>query len=544
MTKFVFVTGGVVSSLGKGLAAASLGAILESRGLSVTMCKLDPYLNVDPGTMSPNQHGEVYVTNDGAETDLDLGHYERFLSRKMGKLNNFTTGRVYEDVLSQERDGKFLGRTIQIIPHITDEIQRKILNSAEDADVAIIEVGGTVGDIESQPFLEAIRQLGVKVGRNNRFYIHLTLLPYIKTAGELKSKPTQHSVQKLREIGILPDALLCRSEVEAMSKEDREKIALFTNVDAEAVIQVLDADTVFRVPAMLHEQGLDSIVLKHFGLAAQPADLGSWSRLCDLVLHPKEQITVGFVGKYVSLADAYKSINEALFAGGIHNNCKVNISYIDAESLIDEGTDALRQVDAILVGPGFGERGIEGKILAARYAREHQVPYLGICLGMQVAMIEYARHVCGLAEAHSTEFNLHTTQAIVGLITEWMDADGQVQYRHHNTRKGGTMRLGAQEATLTEGSLIARVYGSTRINERHRHRYEVNNAFVPLLTAKGLVVSGRSSVQELVEVIELPEHPWFIGCQYHPEFNSTPREGHPLFKAFIAAAHTFKKARA
>jgi CTP synthase len=536
MTKFVFVTGGVVSSLGKGIAAASLGAILESRGLRVTMCKLDPYLNVDPGTMSPFQHGEVFVTEDGAETDLDLGHYERFLSRKMKKVNNFTTGRVYEDVLAQERRGDYLGGTVQVIPHITDEIQKKILASAEDADVAIIEVGGTVGDIESLPFLEAIRQLGVKVGRQNRCYMHLTLLPYVKTAGELKTKPTQHSVQKLREIGIFADVLLCRSE-EPLPEAEKRKISLFTNVEYESVISVLDADTIYRVPQMLHDQHLDDIVCAQFGITTpKAADLSSWTALIEKVLSPTNTVEIGFVGKYVDFADAYKSINEALKAGGIHTNCQVKITYLDAEAFVDQGTASLHTVDAILVGPGFGVRGAEGKILAAQFAREHKVPYLGICLGMQIAMIEFARHVCGIKDAHSTEFEPNTASPVIGLITEWQAADGKVEMRDEQSDLGGSMRLGSQAATLAAGSLAAKVYGSTAINERHRHRFEVNSKYVPQLEAAGLRVSGRSSVQDLVEVIELPDHPWFIGCQYHPEFNSTPRDGHPLFKAFIAAA--------
>ncbi len=537
MTKYVFVTGGVVSSLGKGIAAASLAAILESRGLRVSLVKLDPYINVDPGTMSPYQHGEVYVTEDGGETDLDLGHYERFVSRKMTKLNSFTTGKIYQSVIAKERRGDYLGGTVQVIPHITDEIKASIRQAGEGLDVLIVEIGGTVGDIESLPFLEAIRQMGVEVGRRNRCYIHLTLVPFIPSAGELKTKPTQHSVQKLREIGIFPDVLLCRSDRE-VPEDERRKISLFTNVEPRGVISVPDLDTIFKVPRHLHAQLLDEIVCHTLDIVARPADLSAWDLIIERTLHPRHAVDIAFVGKYVELIDAYKSINEALKAGGIHNDCKVNIHYVESEALIDQGTRALEGMDAILVGPGFGERGIEGKIAAVRFARERKVPYLGICLGMQVALIEFARNVCGLAEAHSTEFNRTTPHPVVGLITEWMDAAGAVQHRDEASDKGGTMRLGAQMASLSAGSLAARVYGSTQINERHRHRYEVNGRYIPELEAAGLVVSGRSAVQNLVEVIELPEsvHPWFLGVQYHPEFNSTPRGGHPLFKAFIAAA--------
>ncbi len=537
MTKYVFVTGGVVSSLGKGIAAASLAAILESRGLRVSLVKLDPYINVDPGTMSPYQHGEVYVTEDGGETDLDLGHYERFVSRKMTKLNSFTTGKIYQSVIAKERRGDYLGGTVQVIPHITDEIKASIRQAGEGLDVLIVEIGGTVGDIESLPFLEAIRQMGVEVGRRNRCYIHLTLVPFIPSAGELKTKPTQHSVQKLREIGIFPDVLLCRSDRE-VPEDERRKISLFTNVEPRGVISVPDLDTIFKVPRHLHAQLLDEIVCHTLDILARPADLSAWDLIVERTLRPKHEVDIAFVGKYVELIDAYKSINEALKAGGIHNDCKVNIHYVESEVLIDQGTSTLEGMDAILVGPGFGERGIEGKIAAVRFARERKVPYLGICLGMQVALIEFARNVCGLAEAHSTEFNRATPHPVIGLITEWMDAAGAVQHRDEDSDKGGTMRLGAQTASLSAGSLAARVYGSTRINERHRHRYEVNGRYIPELEAAGLVVSGRSAVQNLVEVIELPEsaHPWFLGVQYHPEFNSTPRDGHPLFKAFIAAA--------
>jgi CTP synthase len=537
MTKYVFVTGGVVSSLGKGIAAASLAAILESRGLKVSLIKLDPYINVDPGTMSPYQHGEVYVTNDGAETDLDLGHYERFISQKMTARNSFTSGKIYQSVINKERRGDYLGGTVQVIPHITDEIQASIKLAAKGLDVAIIEIGGTVGDIESLPFMEAIRQMGVSVGRKNRCYIHLTLVPYISSAGELKTKPTQHSVQKLREIGIFPDVLLCRSD-RPVPDDERRKISLFTNVEERAVISVPDLDTIFKVPQMLHEQLLDEIVCHTLDIVAKPADLSAWQHIVERTVHPKSVVDIAFVGKYVELLDAYKSINEALKAGGIHNDCRVNIHYVESEKIVDEGPSMLTSMDAILVGPGFGERGIEGKISAAKYARENKVPYLGICLGMQVAIIDFARHVCGLTDAHSTEFNKASAHPVVGLITEWQDATGSVQKRSESSDMGGTMRLGQQDATLSAGSLAANVYGKTLINERHRHRYEVNGNYVSQFESKGLVVSGRSAVQDLVEVMEYPQaaHPWFLGVQYHPEFNSTPRDGHPLFKAFVAAA--------
>ena len=537
MTKYVFVTGGVVSSLGKGIAAASLAAILESRGLKVSLLKLDPYINVDPGTMSPYQHGEVYVTNDGAETDLDLGHYERFTSAKMTARNSFTCGKIYQSVINKERRGDYLGGTVQVIPHITDEIKAMIKVAGEGLDVLLVEIGGTVGDIESLPFVEAIRQMGVEVGRRNRCYIHLTLVPYIASAGELKTKPTQHSVQKLREIGIFPDVLLCRSD-RPVPEEEKRKISLFTNVEERAVISVPDVDTIFKVPQMLHDQLLDEIVCHTLDLVAKPANLQPWAHIVERTLRPKFEVDIAFVGKYVELIDAYKSINEALKAGGIHNDCKVNIHYLESEKIELQGASMFANMDAILVGPGFGERGIEGKILAARYAREKKIPYLGICLGMQVAMIEFARDVCGMTDAHSTEFDHDTKYPVVGLVTEWQDATGAVQKRDLGSDKGGTMRLGAQGATLKADSLAARVYGSTQINERHRHRYEVNSNFVAQFEAKGLVISGRSAVQDLVEVMEYPTstHPWFMGVQYHPEFNSTPRAGHPLFKAFVAAA--------
>ncbi len=542
MTKYVFVTGGVVSSLGKGIAAASLAAILESRGLKVSLVKLDPYINVDPGTMSPYQHGEVYVTNDGAETDLDLGHYERFISAKMTTRNSFTSGKVYQNVINKERRGDYLGGTVQVIPHITDEIKAGIKSAGEGLDVLMVEIGGTVGDIESLPFVEAIRQMGVEVGRKNRCYIHLTLVPYIASAGELKTKPTQHSVQKLREIGIFPDVLLCRSDRE-VPEDEKKKISLFTNVEERAVISVPDLDTIFKVPRRLHEQLLDEIVLHTLDIVAKPADLAPWDDIVKRTLHPNcGEVNIAFVGKYVELIDAYKSINEALKAGGIHNDCRVNIKYLESEKVEAEGVALLAGMDAILVGPGFGERGIEGKILAAKYARENKVPYLGICLGMQIAIIEFARDVCGMADAHSTEFDHATKNPVIGLVTEWQDATGAVQKRDTTSDKGGTMRVGAQKATLTAGSLAAKVYGTTEINERHRHRFEVNSNYVAQFEAKGLVVSGRSAVQDLVEVMEYPAatHPWFIGVQYHPEFNSTPRGGHPLFKAFVGAAMAYR----
>ena len=545
MTKYVFVTGGVVSSLGKGIAAASLAAILESRGLKVSLVKLDPYINVDPGTMSPYQHGEVYVTNDGAETDLDLGHYERFISAKMTTRNSFTSGKVYQNVINKERRGDYLGGTVQVIPHITDEIKAGIKSAGEGLDVLMVEIGGTVGDIESLPFVEAIRQMGVEVGRKNRCYIHLTLVPYIASAGELKTKPTQHSVQKLREIGIFPDVLLCRSDRE-VPEDEKKKISLFTNVEERAVISVPDLDTIFKVPRRLHEQLLDEIVLHTLDIVAKPADLAPWDDIVKRTLHPNcGEVNIAFVGKYVELIDAYKSINEALKAGGIHNDCRVNIKYLESEKVEAEGVALLSGMDAILVGPGFGERGIEGKILAAKYARENKVPYLGICLGMQIAIIEFARDVCGIADAHSTEFDHDTKNPVIGLVTEWRDAAGAVQKRDTTSDKGGTMRVGAQKATLKAGSLAAEVYGTTEINERHRHRYEVNSNYVAQFEAKGLVVSGRSAVQDLVEVMEYPAatHPWFIGVQYHPEFNSTPRAGHPLFKAFVGAAMVYRDGR-
>ena len=538
MAKYVFVTGGVVSSLGKGIAAASLGAILESRGINVTHLKLDPYINVDPGTMSPFQHGEVFVTEDGAETDLDLGHYERFTSAKMGKRNNFTTGQIYESVIKKERRGEYLGKTVQVIPHITDEIKIFIKRGAEGADVAIIEVGGTVGDIESLPFLEAIRQMGIQEGRNNACYIHLTLVPWIPTAGELKTKPTQHSVKELREIGIQPDILLCRADRE-IPPEEKRKIALFTNVQYEAVISALDADSIYKIPAMLHDQMLDEIVCHKLGILAHAADLSVWKTLVDALEHPQHEVDVAFVGKYVDLTESYKSLTESLVHAGIHCRSKVNINYIDSEDLEKNGPGVLAKMDAILVPGGFGRRGTEGKIAAIRYARENKVPYLGICLGMQLAVIEYARDVTGLTGAHSTEFDADTPHPVIALITEWLDREGRVETRDANSDLGGTMRLGGQKCKLAFGSLARRVYGSDVITERHRHRYEVNDAYLPRLEQAGLRVSGTSAEgKTLCEMVELPEseHPWFVGCQFHPEFTSNPRTGHPLFIAYVKAA--------
>lgn len=537
MTKFVFVTGGVVSSLGKGIASASLAAILESRGLKVTLLKLDPYINVDPGTMSPFQHGEVFVTEDGAETDLDLGHYERFSSAKMGKRNNFTTGQIYKTVIDRERRGDYLGGTVQVIPHITDEIKAHIRAGAGDADVALVEIGGTVGDIESLPFLEAIRQMGFEGGPESTCYIHLTLLPYIATAGELKTKPTQHSVKELREIGIQPDVLLCRADRE-IPKDERRKIALFTNVRPEAVIEVRDSDSIYKIPAMLHDQMLDEIVCHKLGILAHAADLSVWNKLVDALEHPEREVNIAFVGKYVDLTESYKSLSEAMIHAGMHTRSKVRIQYIDSESLEKDGTDCLKDKDAILVPGGFGKRGVEGKIAAIRFARENKVPYLGICLGMQLAVVEYARDVAGMSDAHSTEFEPNTTHPVIGLITEWLDREGQIEKRSELSDLGGTMRLGGQVCHLKDGSLARQVYGQPHITERHRHRYEVNNTLLAKLEAKGLVVAGRAPGTDLCEMVELPqsEHPWFVGCQFHPEFTSNPRSGHPLFKAFVQAA--------
>ena len=536
MTKYVFVTGGVVSSLGKGIAAASLGAILESRGIRVTHLKLDPYINVDPGTMSPFQHGEVFVTEDGAETDLDLGHYERFTSAKMGKRNNFTTGQIYESVIKKERRGEYLGKTVQVIPHITDEIKIFIKRGAEGAEVAIIEVGGTVGDIESLPFLEAIRQMGIQEGRNNACYIHLTLVPYIASAGELKTKPTQHSVKELREIGIQPDILLCRADRE-IPEGEKKKIALFTNVQPEAVISALDADSIYKIPALLHDQMLDEIVCHKLGILAKAADLSAWKKIIDALEHPEHEVNIAFVGKYVDLTESYKSLSEALMHAGIHTRSKVKIHYLDSEEIEAHGAKALAAMDAVLVPGGFGKRGTEGKIAAIRYARENRIPYLGICLGMQLATIEFARNVTGLAGANSTEFDPDTPHPVVALITEWADREGRIEKRDANSNLGGTMRLGAQRCPVKEGSLAASIYGK-EVNERHRHRYEVNNAYVPKFEAAGLIISARTPTENLPEIMELPQtmHPWFVGVQFHPEFTSNPRTGHPLFIAFVKSA--------
>ncbi len=541
MTKYIFITGGVVSSLGKGIAAASLAAILESRGLKVTMLKLDPYINVDPGTMSPFQHGEVFVTEDGAETDLDLGHYERFISAKMRKANNFTTGQIYESVIRKERRGEYLGKTVQVIPHITNEIQAFVERGAAashdgKADVAIVEIGGTVGDIESLPFLEAARQMGLRLARNQVAYVHLTLVPYIATAGELKTKPTQHSVQKLREIGIQPTALLCRAD-RRIPDDERAKISLFANIREECVISMWDVDSIYKVPEILHEQGLDDLVCEALALDAPVADLSVWHNLITAQNNPQHEITIGMVGKYVDLTESYKSLIEALRHAGIHTATRVNIEYLDSEVIETEGTGSLVALDAILVPGGFGKRGTEGKIAAIRYARENKIPYLGICLGMQLAVIEYARHVAGMSDANSTEFNLETEHPVVALITEWLDRDGKVAKRSADSDLGGTMRLGSQRCPIKPGTLAQRIYGDD-VNERHRHRYEVNNHYVPALEQAGLVIAARTPSEELPEIMELPQslHPWFVGVQFHPEFTSTPRDGHPLFRAYVEAA--------
>ena len=537
MTKYVFVTGGVVSSLGKGIASASLAALLESRGLRVTLLKLDPYINVDPGTMSPFQHGEVFVTEDGAETDLDLGHYERFSSARMSRRNNFTTGQIYKSVIDKERRGDYLGGTVQVIPHITDEIKLSIREGAKGADVALVEIGGTVGDIESLPFLEAIRQMGFEDGPKNTCFIHLTLLPYIPTAGELKTKPTQHSVKELREIGIQPDILLCRADRE-IPVDERRKIALFTNVRPEAVIEVRDADSIYKIPAMLHQQMLDEIVCHKLDILARAANLSVWTRLVDALEHPQHTVDIAFVGKYVDLTESYKSLSEAMIHAGMHTLSKVRIHYIDSEQIEKTGIDVLKGMDAILVPGGFGKRGVEGKIAAIRYARENRVPYLGICLGMQLAVVEYARDVAGMTDAHSTEFDPATTHPVIGLITEWLDRTGQIEKRSEQSDLGGTMRLGGQPCNLKAGTLARSVYGADSIVERHRHRYEVNNTLLSQLEARGLVVAGRAPGTDLCEMVELPQdvHPWFVGCQFHPEFTSNPRAGHPLFSAFVKAA--------
>jgi len=541
MTKYVFVTGGVVSSLGKGIASASLGALLESRGLKVTMIKMDPYLNVDPGTMSPFQHGEVFVTEDGAETDLDLGHYERFINARMHKHNNFTTGQIYDTVLRKERRGEYLGKTVQVIPHITNEIQEFIgrgvrLGQPDEAEIAIVEVGGTVGDIESLPFLEAIRQLSLRLGRRNTCFLHLTLVPFISTAGELKTKPTQHSVQKLREIGIQPTALLCRAD-RPIPKEEKDKISLFSNVPREAVISVWDVASIYRIPRMLSEQGLDQLICEELGLSTPPCDLSVWDDLVDRLEHPASQVRIAMVGKYVDLTESYKSLTEALVHAGMHTRSRVAIEYIDSEGLEQQGTGALAGFDAILVPGGFGRRGVEGKIAAIQFAREQRIPYLGICLGMQLAVIEFARHCVGLAKANSSEFEPKSDQPVIALITEWKNADGRIEQRSETSDLGGTMRLGAQQCPIRQGTLAQRIYGNT-VNERHRHRYEVNNTLRPAIESAGLVVSAETPHEQLAEIVELPEsvHPWFVGVQFHPEFTSTPRQGHPLFISFIQAA--------
>ncbi len=535
MTKYIFVTGGVVSSLGKGIAAASLGAILESRGITVTMLKLDPYINVDPGTMSPFQHGEVFVTEDGAETDLDLGHYERFISTRMAKRNNFTTGQIYESVIKKERRGDYLGGTVQVIPHITDEIKHCIRQGVGDVQVAIVEVGGTVGDIESLPFLEAIRQMSIELPRDHTCFIHLTLLPYLPSAGEIKTKPTQHSVKELREIGIQPDVLMCRAD-RALPEDERRKIALFTNVHAEAVISAPDVDCIYRIPGGLHRQMLDEIVCHKLGIIAPPADLSTWDALVDALEHPLHEVDIALVGKYVDLTESYKSLSEALIHAGIHKRTRIKVHYMDSERIEKEGIDCLQGMDAILVPGGFGKRGVEGKISAIQYARENRIPYLGICLGMQLAVVEFARHCANLAQAHSTEFAPDTNAPVIALITEFLAADGRVEQRSVDSDLGGTMRLGGQECVLEEGSLARQIYGQERITERHRHRFEVNNDYLPVLRKAGLRTSGRSSLEDLCEMVELPDHPWFVGCQFHPEFTSTPRGGHPLFEAFVEAS--------
>jgi CTP synthase len=536
MTRFVFVTGGVVSSLGKGIAAASLAAVLEARGLKVTLLKLDPYINIDPGTMSPFQHGEVFVTEDGAETDLDLGHYERFTRTTMTRRNNFTTGRVYHSVLAKERRGDYLGGTVQVIPHITDEIKRRVLAGAGNADVAVVEIGGTVGDIEGLPFLEAARQLKVEMGPTRALLMHLTLVPYIATAGEIKTKPTQHSVKELRSIGLQPDVLLCRSSV-PIEESARQKIALFTNVESRAVIPLLDEDSIYRIPRALHEHGLDAVVVERFNIDCPPADLSEWDEVLQREFAERQaRVRIAMVGKYMELPDAYKSLNEALSHAGLQTLTEVQVDYVEAEDIERDGPGVLEGADAILVPGGFGDRGVEGKIEAVRFARENDVPFLGICLGMHVALVEYARNVCGLAGAHSTEMQADAAHPVVALITEWQNADGSTQQRDEHSDLGGTMRLGAQPCHLTPGSRVREIYGRDVVSERHRHRYEVNNNYVEQLTEHGMVVAGWSADRSLVEMIELPEHAWFVACQFHPEFTSRPRGGHPLFTSYVQAA--------
>lgn len=543
MTRYIFITGGVVSSLGKGITSASLAAILEARGLNVTMLKLDPYINVDPGTMSPFQHGEVYVTEDGAETDLDLGHYERFCRIKMQQKNNFTTGKVYEEVLKKERRGDYLGATIQVIPHITDEIKRRIVLGAGDADVALVEIGGTVGDIESQPFLEAVRQLKVELGSQRALFLHLTLVPYISTAGETKTKPTQHSVKELRSIGIQPDILVCRSDHE-IDESSRQKIALFTNVELPAVISLPDSDSIYKIPSKLGVTGVDEIIIRKFDLDCPPADLAEWDRVVDADLNPDREVTIAMVGKYMDLLEAYKSLIEAITHAGIQTRTRVNIRYIDSSDVLDQGVGLLAGVDAILVPGGFGERGVEGKILTVQHARENKIPYLGICLGLQAAVIEYARNVAGLEGAHSTEFQSDAPHPVIALISEWTTSSGEVELRDEESDLGGTMRLGGQACVLDEASTTYQCYGKAEITERHRHRYEFNNDYLEKLRDAGLVLSGKSADGSLVEVIEVPDHPWFVGCQFHPEFTSTPRDGHPLFTGFISAAISYNELKA
>jgi CTP synthase len=540
MTRYIFITGGVVSSLGKGIASASLATVLEARGLKVTLLKLDPYINVDPGTMNPLQHGEVFVTEDGAETDLDLGHYERFVRVTMTKANNFTSGRVYANVIRNERRGDYLGGTVQVIPHITDEIKRCIIEGAGDVDVAMVEIGGTVGDIESLPFLEAIRQMRVEAGRQNALFIHLTLVPYIQTAGEIKTKPTQHSVKELRSIGIQPDILLCRCD-RPLQESARSKIALFTNVEKRAVIPLLDVDFVYQIPTELHAQGLDDIVIEMLGITAKKADLSEWEQVVDSYRHPTAEVTIGMVGKYMDLTESYKSLSESLLHAGIQTRSRININYIDSEEIEKHGIDMLKGMDGIIVPGGFGKRGVEGKVMAAKFARENNIPYLGICLGMQIAMIEYARNKANMPDANSTEFAKDTQYPVIALVTEWVDHTGQVEIRHEQSDKGGTMRLGGQVCRLADGSLVRRLYGKDTIVERHRHRYEVNNTLLPAIEAAGMKVSGRSAQGNLVEMIELPDHPWYVGCQFHPEFTSTPRYGHPLFTGFITAAKSYQE---
>ncbi|WP_109433194.1 glutamine hydrolyzing CTP synthase [Aggregatibacter segnis] len=539
-TNYIFVTGGVVSSLGKGIAAASLAAILEARGLNVTIMKLDPYINVDPGTMSPTQHGEVFVTQDGAETDLDLGHYERFIRTKMTKRNNFTTGKIYSEVLRKERRGDYLGATIQVIPHITNEIKARVIDGAAGHDVAIVEVGGTVGDIESLPFLEALRQLAAQVGRERTIFMHLTLVPYIPTAGEVKTKPTQHSVKELLSIGIQPDVLICRSD-RMIPPNERAKIALFCNVPERAVISLKDVSSIYQIPALLKSQGLDDFICNRFHLTCPEADLSEWEQVLYQQANPTGEVTIGMVGKYTELPDAYKSVNEALKHAGFKNRLTVNIKYIDSQDVETKGVEILKGLDGILVPGGFGSRGVEGKILTAKYARENNIPYLGICLGMQVALIEFARNVAGMSHANSSEFDRTCQQPVVGLITEWQDADGNTEVRSDESDLGGTMRLGAQKCHLIEGSLARQLYGAETIEERHRHRYEVNNVLLPQIEKAGLKVTGLSADKKLVEIIEVPNHPWFVACQFHPEFTSTPRDGHPLFEGFVKAAKTNQK---